>query len=64
MFYYVSCILHHSNILVALSFKLIVSKFFSIPEIFGLLAACCRYLQLKAKTGKSHLQGHVLVLPH
>lgn len=36
MFYYVSYILHHSNVLMALSFKLIVSKFFSIPEIFGL----------------------------
>lgn len=38
--------------LMALSFKLIVSKFFSIPEIFGLLAPCCRCLQLKAEEGK------------
>lgn len=59
MFYCVSYILHHSNFLMALSFKLIVSKLFSIPEIFGLLAPCCRQLQLKAGARKTHLQVYV-----
>lgn len=59
MFYYVSCILYPSNILMSLSFMLIVSEFFSVPENFGLLASCCRYLQLKVKAGKTHLWMYV-----